>query len=135
MAKIQCFCGHIIADQTDNLPDKARYFADQDYHISFEKFIDYCAELIKAREEGRQKEFISHLFGEDYPQEGLDVSDFINDHLAGMLAVFGHFMHECAQCGRLWIQPDTFENKYVTYLPEGETRGVLVGKKKRDSQR
>jgi hypothetical protein len=86
-------------------------------------------------DEGRQREFITSIFGKEYPQEGLDVSDLINDRLAGMLAVFGHFMYECEHCGRLWIQPDTFENKYVTYLPEGETRGVLVGKKKRNSQR
>jgi hypothetical protein len=129
MSKIKCFCGHIIVDQTDNLPYKAHYFADADYQASYEKFIAYCAELIQAREEGRQEEFITNQFGEDYPQQELDVSDYINDGLAGMLAVFGHFMYECEQCGRLWIQPDTFENKYVTYLPEGETRGVLAGKK------
>src|SRR5712692_743036 len=131
MSKMECFCGHLIVDQTDNLPYKAQYFPDQDYRAAFEQFVDFCAELIQAREEGRQEAFIKNRFGEEYPQEELDVSDFINDSFVGMLAVFGHSMYECEQCGRLWIQPEAFENKYVTYLPEGETRGVLAGKKKR----
>ncbi len=124
MSKLKCLCGHIIVDQSFDLPYKAQFFSDEDYAASYEKFIAFCTNFIQAREEGRQEEFIADHFGEGYPTNW-DISEIIDLMLGGMRAVFGHTMYECEQCGRLWIQPDPEKDHYVCYLPETETRGVL----------
>src|SRR5436305_1579870 len=105
MSKIKCLCGHLIVDQTDSLSYKAHFFADEDYEAAYGKFITFCAQFIEATDKGKLAEFIRHQFGEAYPQEGLSTEDFISDSLAGLLAIFGHPLYECVQCGRLWVKP------------------------------
>lgn len=122
MSKVRCPCGHIIVDQTDNLPYKGKYFADGDYAASFGRHITFCAEYVQAREEGRQAEFLTHTLGETYPT-ALNGARVIGDDVAGLWAVFGHRMYECEQCGRLLIQPILGRNQLISYLPETETRG------------
>jgi hypothetical protein len=128
-----CQCGHLIRDTTDNLPYKALFFADGDYAASFERHITFCAGLIQARDEGRQDEFITSHFGENYPKD-LSVEDVVSDNVAGLLAAMGHLMYECENCGRLYLQPFLRKNQYVSYVPEGEVRGVLRPWKQEPSQ-
>ena len=123
MSKLRCACGNVIRDQTVDLPYKALFFADADYE-AFEKFVDFCGDLIRAREAGRQIEFVKQHFGEGYPSD-LDITDIISDDLAGLRAVFGHTMYECETCGRLWINNIIGNNDYYPYVPEGEARGIL----------
>jgi hypothetical protein len=124
LSKIVCPCGHIIVDQSDNLPNKAQFFADEDYDASYEQFILFCVDLIQARQDGKQEQFVALQFGPEYPKN-LDLSDIISDKLAGMRAVFGHLMYECEQCGRLLIFSVVGKNKFISYFPEGEIRGIL----------
>ncbi len=124
MSKRICVCGHIIVDQREDLPYKAEYIADEDYEASYGDFITFVTELVEAREHGEQERFIIKRFGEQYPRD-LDLSDVISDALTAVRVGFGHTMYECEQCGRLWIQPNPEKDRYVSYLPETETRGVL----------
>ncbi len=124
MSKIVCPCGYIIVDQADNLPYKAAYYADEDDESSFGRFVRMCSEYVKARDEGRQTQFIVEHFGKDYPMD-LESADVISDLLAGMRVLFGHGMYECERCGRLLLFPVVRKNRYVSYVPEGEVRGVL----------
>ncbi len=134
MSKIKCLCGHIIVDQTDYLPYKAQFFADEDDELAWERFIVICADFVRAREAGKQNEFIEEKFGEGYPKD-LTLEDIINDSLAGMRAVFGHNLYECEHCGRIWIEPASLKGKnrkrLVSYLPENAERGVLSSKKEK----
>jgi hypothetical protein len=124
LSKLVCPCGHIIVDQSfDNLY-KADYFADGDYESSFGRLVAWCAEFVQSSEAGKQKEFLARHLGEKYPLD-LKVADIIGDMVGGLLTSFGHEMFECEQCGRLLIQPKLGENKFVSYLPETVTRGVL----------
>jgi hypothetical protein len=134
MSKIVCPCGHIIVDQADNLPYKAAYYADEDYEASFGKYVEMCSGYIKARDEERQEAFIIEHFGKDYPRD-LESAVVISDLLAGMRVLFGHTMYECEQCGRLLIFPVVGKNRFVSYTPEGEVRGVLRSDNFKDGER
>lgn len=135
MSKFICLCGHRIVDQTDHLPYKAQFFADEDTDASWEQFILFCAELFWASMGGRQKEFLVERFGEEYSQD-LTLEDIISDSLGGMRAVFGQVLYECEQCGRLWVEPASLKRKeiyrLVSYFPESEERGVLSSRKEGD---
>jgi hypothetical protein len=124
MSKLMCPCGHIIVDQTDALPYKAQFFADEDYEASYGRFVEFCADLFQAWQEGNLEQFLTMQFGAEYPKN-LDLSDIISDSLSGMRVVFGHLMYECEQCGRLLLFPIAAKNQFASYVPESETRGVL----------
>ena len=51
--KIQCPCGYLIPDSTDNLPNKAHFIADQDWDAFWEE-VDAAVE--KSGPSARQKE-------------------------------------------------------------------------------
>jgi hypothetical protein len=126
--KFKCFCGNIIRDQTDNLPYKARYFADEDYEATYGDLVTFLAHLVEATAKGEQA-----AFRETYPNpKELDIAAFISDNIAGFQARFGRFLYECEQCGRLWLQYDRRRNLYAPYTPETEIRGVLRSQEKED---
>lgn len=127
MSKMRCLCGHTIVDQTVPLLYKAEFIADADFEGYSDRFFTFVADLVKARE---QDVFLSNNFGENYPRD-LDVSSIVSDDLVGLRVVYGHTMYECENCGRLWIQPDPEKNRFVSYVPEEETRGVLRGRNKK----
>ena len=86
MSKFRCFCGDTIRDQTDNLPYKAEYFADEDYEAYYGKLVTFLRNLVDATEKGEQETVRG-----DYPKN-LDISDFISDTIAGFRVRFGHNM-------------------------------------------
>jgi hypothetical protein len=124
--KILCKCGHIIVDQTDNLPYKGINFADEDDDRSFGKLAEYWADFCLAVKEGKKEEFVTQHFGEGYPNN-LEVVDIASDMIGGLLAVFGRQMYECADCGRLWLTARDKEGQRImaSYAPESDIRGVL----------
>ncbi len=128
MSKLRCLCGYIISDQTEDLPYKAEYFADEDYEGSYGAFIHFIAEFIQMEQQGARNAFLATYFGEKYPQD-LTVSDIVSDALTGIRVAFGHTIYECENCGRLWLQRIPGKNSYVPYMPETETRGVLKSQK------
>ena len=121
MSKFACTCGHTNRDNTNNIPYKALCYADEDTDIYFDD-LETIVDLVLAREqEARER-----------PSQS-EQDERYRNHLKGqffMLLRRYHIGHlheafECEQCGRLWFQVNPDGNTFVSYLPEGETRGVL----------
>src|SRR5450631_1728435 len=125
MAKFECFCGHIIRDQTDGLPYKGTFIPDEDDEVSFTETINRIAEFMQAKELGRRDAFIQKTFGEADPRDLDDLS--ILWDLVSYLDIFRRFIFECENCGRVWIQKhkEFDQNIYASYWPESDVRGVL----------
>ena len=128
--KFQCECGHIIRDQTDYLPYKAKFIPDEDEGADFEAVIKNLAAFITAREAGKQYEFLRIHFGEDYPK-GLTTEDIISDLLTRRDRS-ARSIYECEICGRVFIQKhsEIDKNVYGAYIPEGNIHGVLQSQQK-----
>lgn len=124
---MRCLCGNIIVDQTDNLPYKGEFFADQDYDAYYGSLIDFLTAFITARESGKEEEFIEEHFTSAYPKN-VKLLDIINDTIAASSAAFNHTMYECEVCGRIWMQTIARNNVFVPYFPETEYRGILRGR-------
>lgn len=123
-----CFCGHIIRDQTDDLPHKAEYYADADYSAHYDGLIADLSRIVTVRGEAERKNgegAITEIPGLPEIFGTLETPDVISDTIAGYESKFGHHMCECEQCGRLWLQYDRRNNRYVSFLPETEVRSVL----------
>ncbi len=131
MSKFKCYCGNIIRDQTDNVPYKAEYFADENYEANDGKLVTFLAHLVEATEKGEQA-----VFRRQFPNpEELDISAFISDNIASFQGRFGRFLYECEECGRLWVQYDRRRNLYTSYMPETEIRGVLRSQEKEENEK
>lgn len=128
--KFRCTCGHIIRDQTNSLPYKARFIPDEDEETDFEHIVDELEAFITVKERGKQEEFLRSYFGETYPQD-LDTKSIIFDLLTGMMRS-ARLIYECENCGRVFIQKhnEYDKNVYGTYLPEEDIRGVLRSQRK-----
>jgi ssDNA-binding Zn-finger/Zn-ribbon topoisomerase 1 len=125
MAKLQCICGHIIVDQTDNLPYKAYFLPDEDEETCFVTTVNQIKEFIRARERGQAREMFEVLLGpNDDELNAIDV--FVFSQVIPMRTSY-----ECEKCGRLWIEFK--EGKYTSYFPENEAKGVLRSIKSRSS--
>lgn len=126
MSKLLCHCGQVIRDQTENLPYKAEFIADQDYYEAFvEWIVSYVIRLMEAREAGQQDEFI---FG-DFPRTMYPAEHVVASHLSDVITArwitLDHDLYECEHCGRLWVQVNPDANQFVSYVPESDMRGVL----------
>ncbi|GCF11755.1 hypothetical protein [Dictyobacter arantiisoli] len=125
MSKFLCRCGYVIIDQEDYLPYKASFFLDADTNISFERFYSYLQDLQIALNEGDIQDFFKKTHGEDVVQESFSLEDSIAMMFGGLIAVFGHTMYECEQCGRIWLQFHRDMNRFIPFHPESDIRGVL----------
>ncbi len=131
--KFLCICGHIIRDQTDDLPYKAQFIPDEDKETDFERVVESLEAFMTTRETGKRDEFLCTHFGETYPKD-LDTNNIIFDLLSEVTRS-ARFIYECENCGRMFIQKHSEygKNVYGIYLPEEDTRNVLRSQRKHQS--
>ena len=68
MSKLGCICGHVIRDQTDFIPYKARFIRDQDDE-SYHAYIDDIAAFIDAIKANKRDQWIRNYFSGSYPTD------------------------------------------------------------------
>ena len=116
MSKLNCQCGHIIYDQTDNLPYKAWYCKDENIEDIYEFFIDEIDSFLKANIEGKRNQWIKSKFGKKYSTE-LDNKSIINDLLISHQNKWEHLMYQCEKCGRIKLETGD-DNYFDSFIPE-----------------
>lgn len=126
MSKFLCKCGHIIRDQTDRLPYKARFLCDFDDETVYDKLSGECGALVEAVAAGNRESWMQRHFLDRYPRNLTDGEVFC-DFFASMMTEFFRALYECENCGRLWIQKQGEDNEFVSYLPDsGKFERVLL---------
>lgn len=140
MTKIGCPCGYLMTDNTDFLPYKAKFIADEDTQIPVEVITKSITELFTAPTRDAMREymidFLTRYSGESATMAELAAkwNDHFDDteYLQRMLEelifpLWIHFyerrVYECENCGRLLVQLDG--KRQQSYFPEGGERGVL----------
>lgn len=127
--KLECVCGNMIRDQTDNIPYKARFIADEDHILFWEGLVDTVLALIKARDEGKLAEFVDTFWAPGVARRtDLSKLDFLVLRVVVRFGRLQNVMYECERCGRLWIEELPDESGavgFLSYLPETPARGAL----------
>ncbi|SHH06173.1 hypothetical protein [Pedobacter caeni] len=116
MSKIACKCGHIIVDQTDDLPYKGYYIKDTHIEELYKGF-DHIDQLIDAIKADKREEWIIQNFGNAAYALELSDSSLIHDLWLRNLKV--STIYTCENCERLLVQQGE-ENTYKTYIEEPE---------------
>ena len=139
MAKHQCPCGNVLSDNSDALPYKARFIADEDVQKPLERMIEAIVGFIGAHEAGPETERI-FLIQAEAAAEGLSEADAaihwdkwhahkdLRERLFNLLYAYWvphqRRMFECYECGRILMQSHK-GYYFVPYAPETEERGIL----------
>ena len=117
MSKLGCICGHVIRDQTDDIPYKARFIRDQDYE-GFYAYTDDIAAFIAAIEAGQRTEWIRRYFSNSYPTD-LPNASIISDIVSSYEVDYEGGLYQCENCGRVKIQVQD-KNLFASFAPEDE---------------
>jgi hypothetical protein len=125
MGKLECKCGHIIVDQTDNLEYKGYILPDvfvDDVSLNLTNNID---SLLDAINDGKRIEWIKkHFKVPPYPTD-LKESSMIHDLMN--ITDKTQDIFECENCGRIAIEIGK-TNKFKFFRPESDdNKGILNG--------
>lgn len=141
MSKMDCVCGHVIRDQTDDLPYKAWILVDEDTQRPIALLATAIVGLLEARRQGpdAERDYLIRFhvtYGND-EEEGAarwvdrytDRSDLVPVLYEVIFAFWKRYdrkIYECEHCGRIYLPDPTRRNHYLPYLPEEGQRGVLA---------
>ncbi len=125
MSKLGCTCGHVIRDQTDRLPYKARFLRDFDDEAVFDAIERECEALVAAVAAGDREAWLRRHYNEAYPRD-LPHGAVFHDFVSILLVEYLDTVYECEACGRLWVQRPGTDNEFAAYVPEaGKPERVL----------
>jgi hypothetical protein len=117
MSKLGCVCGHVIRDQTDFIPYKARFVRDQDDE-NYHAYVDDVAAFIEAVKGNSRAQWIRRYFSDSYPID-IPNSHIVNDIITRYEVKFEGTLYQCENCGRIKIQVQD-KNLFASFAPEGE---------------
>lgn len=122
MSKLACHCGHIIRDQSDQLPFKATVIRDQDEDRLLEKIGDAVVDLLAAAKDGNIDQLIEDRFGSNWrPSFRVAVGEIVAQPYIDEVSM----AYECEACGRLWLNRKS-SNAFLSYSPDSHRyEGVL----------
>lgn len=123
MSKLVCRCGHIIVDQTDDLPYKAALLREQHEEVFFSDASLLANELLTAASAGSVDELLERHYGRGgwRPRP----TEFFGDKFTSLYLASISTVYECECCGRLWVQKKGV-NSFVCFTPEsGRYESIL----------
>lgn len=125
MSKFLCKCGHVIYDQTDFIPYKARLVPDQLTEKLFDGGAEAIVKLIAAIKVGKRQEWIEQTFPGGWAQSWTD-AQLIEEVMSSPFWRYHREAFQCEQCGRLLVQIGS-TNHFASFVPEGiEGRNILA---------
>jgi hypothetical protein len=121
--KFHCDCGHVIRDQTDNLPYKASLVRDREQWEFAGGIRETVASFLHAVLDGRRNEWIAANMG--YSPEMADES-VVSDLICRFEIRHMTNVYECEQCGRLFVAPKSAGEPFFVFIPaQGRYCGAL----------
>jgi hypothetical protein len=125
MSKFSCTCGHVIRDQTDNLPYKGQILKNQDWESFFSRTVDTLTEYLAGVRSGDLAEW-----HHKWPFLRGKTDNHVAWPLLGWFwRKFSVDVYECEQCGRLWVQAGIESQRFIPFIPEEASAGRVLPSK------
>ena len=115
MSKLQCICGELIRDNTDQLPYKGYVFTDIEFFGLFEKMSKDIAGFIQARLDGHEERWLAEYFkGESKMTD----EDLVHTIIARHLIHSNMDAYQCPKCGRIHIERRDNSQRFDSFAPD-----------------
>ena len=122
MSKLTCNCGHVIRDQSDNLPFKGQILKDQDRGDFCENTSQAFVEYVSAIRSGNLDSWL-----EKWPWlRGATDRRVFSTLLDLFWLRYKVDVYECEACGRLMVQDRTDSQTFVPFTPEHDAKGRIL---------
>ena len=122
---MRCTCGHLIIDQTDDLPYKGEVFPDRGRERLWDAVASDVEEVVALAGPKERAEWVRKRFGLAHPAD-LSVAEIVTDCIHARRLGVSRTAFECQECGTLWIQTSPTSQRFQGYSPhEGNARGIL----------
>ncbi|MDQ2772629.1 MAG: hypothetical protein M3Y54_19260 [Bacteroidota bacterium] len=125
MSKLGCECGHIIVDQTEDLPYKADYIPDKLVFSVHEEAIHAIGLFVEAITNNSREMWIANFFDADYAALNLTNEQIISDLSGRFYSAIRRTMYQCENCGRIHIQKRN-TNYFSSFLPETDKANNIL---------
>lgn len=123
MSKLGCICGHVIVDQTDDLPYKAGLLRDKTEQAFWDGFLGEIKDFVVAAKPRDISALVASVGGE--PAPGTQAVEDLVDRLGGIQARELSTVYECESCGRLWLEQYA-GGGFISYAPEGDKYHAIL---------
>lgn len=120
---MRCLCsyGHLVVDQTDDLPYKARVSRDKLEWQGQEAFAQAAAAYLDACLKGQRDLWLQQRYGEVISltdeQVFLDLLSHVDEHHLSL--------YQCPKCGHLWLQNRHNLASFLEFVPEHDKTDAL----------
>jgi hypothetical protein len=101
--KISCICGNVLRDQTDHIPYKAHFVADQDYE-----------DLIV----GIEQQLAGILMQGPGTPTATDQTQLLDSILWDAMRSYTRTMYQCSNCGRICLEDPDDPRELQWFKPE-----------------
>jgi hypothetical protein len=125
MSKLKCNCGHVIADQANNLSFRADYLPDRSSEDFSHDIIEIIKSFNQAKDSGQKENWINENFTvPPYPTD-LPDHEMVWDLIHNSFIEKTRTIYQCESCGRIWIQRGLTDN-FISFKPETKDwQGIL----------
>lgn len=125
--KFMCSCGHVITDQTDNLPYKGHLRPDTSKEGMIETLDHSISNLVASVEAGETLEQLKNrYFNHNYPS-GLSRKTMFFDSISKIWDD-ELLIYECSNCGRLAIDMRGHGgDSFLFFNPEDQAKRIFPG--------
>lgn len=125
MSHLTCKCGHVIQDNTDDIPYKGHVIRDQERSKLQEGIVAVVTAFVEAASQGRRREWMDGFLRPGYDPNDWDNEAVVWAILTSQFLNRGLDVYQCEACGRLHVQaPGT--DRFLSFSPdEGTGKDVL----------
>ncbi len=125
MEEIKCTCGHLLSNNSDQLPYGAWVIPDQQTEAGFETIIKVIDEVLESKRTGELVEGLQGHFQDFSSFEANPESLNVIQVLITKSADVGREMYECEACGRLLVENG---DDFLIYQRESadQEKGILT---------
>jgi len=125
MSKLRCPCGHVIADNTDSIPYKARILPDENEAAFFGRFEEALRALLEVSSAPARERWLARFGFGSLPASVTSV-EMCLDLVSSLLAELSRDCYECTACGRLHVERRALRNVFSSFSPDEGTYGALL---------
>lgn len=126
MSKLGCACGHVIPDQTDNLPYKGHLLPDLYHDEFFDWMADQAASYVAAARSGQTEAWLMERgYGQDYVDLKLSDAEVLHDRIHTRFLSLKRDVYECGGCGRLHVETRE-NNRFMGYAPDNRKINAVL---------